>query len=43
MMVYPLEGIKVLDFSIAVAAPSGGKMLADMEAEVVIRTGRKKD
>src|SRR4030042_5424740 len=32
---YPLEGIKVLDFSIAVAAPFGGAMLADMGAEVV--------
>lgn len=34
-MVYPLEGIKVLDFSIAVAAPIGGAMLADMGAEVI--------
>jgi len=34
-MTYPLEGIKVLDFSIAVAAPFGGAMLADMGAEVV--------
>ena len=34
-MVYPLEGIKVLDFSIAVAAPFGGAMLADMGAEVI--------
>jgi crotonobetainyl-CoA:carnitine CoA-transferase CaiB-like acyl-CoA transferase len=34
-MVYPLEGIKVLDFSIAVAAPFGGMMLADMGAEVI--------
>lgn len=34
-MVYPLEGIKVLDFSIAVAAPFGGTMLADMGAEVI--------
>ena len=34
-MVYPLEGIKVLDFSIAVAAPLGGAMLADMGAEVI--------
>ncbi len=32
---YPLEGIKVLDFSIAVAAPFGGAMLADMGAEVI--------
>jgi len=31
----PLEGIKVLDFSIAVAAPFGGMMLADMGAEVI--------
>jgi crotonobetainyl-CoA:carnitine CoA-transferase CaiB-like acyl-CoA transferase len=31
----PLEGIKVLDFSIAVAAPFGGAMLADMGAEVI--------
>ncbi len=34
-MVYPLEGIKVLDFSIAVAAPFGATMLADMGAEVI--------
>ena len=34
-MVYPLEGIKVLDFSIAVAAPFGAMMLADMGAEVI--------
>jgi CoA:oxalate CoA-transferase len=34
-MAYPLEGIKVLDFSIAVAAPFGGTMLADMGAEVI--------
>ena len=34
-MVYPLEGIKVLDFGIAVAAPMGGMMLADMGAEVI--------
>ena len=26
----PLEGIKILDFSIAMAAPLGGAMLADM-------------
>lgn len=32
---FPLEGIKVLDFSIAVAAPFGGTMLADMGAEVI--------
>jgi crotonobetainyl-CoA:carnitine CoA-transferase CaiB-like acyl-CoA transferase len=34
-MVCPLEGIKVLDFSIAVAAPFGAAMLADMGAEVI--------
>jgi CoA:oxalate CoA-transferase len=34
-MVAPLEGIKVLDFSIAVASPFGGAMLADMGAEVI--------
>jgi crotonobetainyl-CoA:carnitine CoA-transferase CaiB-like acyl-CoA transferase len=34
-MVRPLEGIKVLDMSIAVAAPFGGTMLADMGAEVI--------
>lgn len=34
-MSFPLEGIKVLDFSIAVAAPLGGAMLADMGAEVI--------
>ncbi len=34
-MACPLEGIKVLDFSIAVAAPFGGAMLADMGAEVI--------
>jgi crotonobetainyl-CoA:carnitine CoA-transferase CaiB-like acyl-CoA transferase len=34
-MVRPLEGIRVLDFSIAVAAPLGGGMLADMGAEVI--------
>lgn len=34
-MVSPLEGIKVLDFSIAVAAPFGATMLADMGAEVI--------
>jgi len=34
-MVSPLEGIKVLDFSIAVAAPFVGAMLADMGADVV--------
>ena len=34
-MAYPLEGIRVLDFSIAVAAPFGATMLADMGAEVI--------
>ena len=34
-MGYPLEGIKILDFSIAVAAPLGAAMLADMGAEVI--------
>jgi crotonobetainyl-CoA:carnitine CoA-transferase CaiB-like acyl-CoA transferase len=34
-MAYPLVDIKVLDFSIAVAAPFGGTMLADMGAEVI--------
>jgi len=34
-MAYPLEGIKVLDFSIAVAAPFGATMLADLGAEVI--------
>jgi crotonobetainyl-CoA:carnitine CoA-transferase CaiB-like acyl-CoA transferase len=34
-MVAPLEGIRVLDFSVAVAAPLGGAMLADMGAEVI--------
>jgi crotonobetainyl-CoA:carnitine CoA-transferase CaiB-like acyl-CoA transferase len=34
-MVSPLQGIKVLDFSIAVASPFGGAMLADMGAEVI--------
>ena len=34
-MTNPLEGIKVLDFSIAVAAPLGGAMLADMGADVI--------
>ncbi len=40
-MASPLEGIKVLDFAIAVAAPLGGAMLADMGADVikVERTG----
>ena len=31
----PLEGVKILDFSIAVAAPFGATMLADMGAEVI--------
>ncbi len=34
-MASPLEGIKVLDFAIAVAAPLGGAMLSDMGAEVI--------
>jgi crotonobetainyl-CoA:carnitine CoA-transferase CaiB-like acyl-CoA transferase len=34
-MASPLDGIKVLDFSIAVAAPFGATMLADMGAEVI--------
>ena len=34
-MAAPLEGIKILDFSIAVAAPLGGAMLADMGAKVI--------
>jgi crotonobetainyl-CoA:carnitine CoA-transferase CaiB-like acyl-CoA transferase len=34
-MVYPLEGIKVLDLGIAVAAPFGASMLSDMGAEVI--------
>lgn len=34
-MAKPLDGIKILDFSIAVAAPFGGTMLADMGAEVI--------
>lgn len=34
-MAGPLEGIKVLDMSIAVAAPFGATMLADMGAEVI--------
>jgi crotonobetainyl-CoA:carnitine CoA-transferase CaiB-like acyl-CoA transferase len=35
VMTYALDGIKVLDFSIAVASPLGGAMLADMGAEVI--------
>jgi formyl-CoA transferase len=31
----PLEGLKILDFSIAIATPLGGAMLADMGAEVI--------
>jgi CoA:oxalate CoA-transferase len=40
-MAAPLEGIKILDFAIAVAAPLGGAMLSDMGADVikVERTG----
>jgi crotonobetainyl-CoA:carnitine CoA-transferase CaiB-like acyl-CoA transferase len=34
-MVSPLEGIKALDFSIAIAAPFGATMLADLGAEVI--------
>ena len=34
-MAYPLEGIKVLDLGIAVAAPFGASMLSDMGAEVI--------
>jgi len=34
-MAAPLEGIKILDFAIAVAAPLGGAMLSDMGADVV--------
>jgi len=34
-MTYPLKGIKILDFSIAVAAPLGAVLLADMGAEVI--------
>lgn len=34
-MVSPLEGIRILDLSIAVAAPFGAAMLADMGAEVI--------
>ena len=34
-MASPLEGIKVLDLGIAVAAPFGASMLSDMGAEVI--------
>jgi len=34
-MAYPLEGIRILDMSIAEAAPFGAAMLADMGAEVI--------
>jgi len=34
-MASPLEGIRILDFAIAVAAPLGGAMLSDMGAEVI--------
>jgi CoA:oxalate CoA-transferase len=34
-MAAPLEGIKILDFAIAVAAPLGGAMLSDMGADVI--------
>ena len=34
-MAAPLDGIKVLDFSIAIAAPLGGAMLSDMGARVI--------
>ena len=34
-MLCPLEGIKVLDLSIAVATPLGATMLGDMGAEVI--------
>ena len=34
-MAYPLEGIKVLDLGIAVAAPFGASMLSDMGAEAI--------
>jgi len=34
-MARPLEGIKILDFSVAVAAPLGAAMLADMGADVI--------
>jgi|TARA_B100000315_G_scaffold251066_1_gene285225 crotonobetainyl-CoA:carnitine CoA-transferase CaiB-like acyl-CoA transferase len=34
-MQYPLEGVKVLDFSRAVAGPFAGRLLADLGADVV--------
>ena len=34
-MAAPLDGIKILDFSIAIAAPLGGAMLSDMGARVI--------
>jgi len=34
-MAPPLEGIKVLDFGVAYAAPFGAMMLGDMGADVV--------
>ena len=35
MISFPLQGIKVLDLGIAVAAPFGASMLSDMGAEVI--------
>ena len=34
-MAQPLEGIKVLDFGVAYAAPFGAMMLGDMGADVI--------
>ncbi|MFT5692019.1 MAG: CoA:oxalate CoA-transferase [Oceanicoccus sp.] len=34
-MTYPLEGLKILDFSRVVAGPFAGRMLADLGADVV--------
>jgi CoA:oxalate CoA-transferase len=34
-MTQPLEGVKILDFSMALAAPLGALLLADMGAEVI--------